>query len=68
MNNVFKNKIISVIGLGYVGLPLAVEFGKHYKTIGFDINSQRISDLKEGKDRTLELNKTDCDLQNNLAA
>ena len=66
MNNVFKNKIISVIGLGYVGLPLAVEFGKHYKTIGFDINSQRISDLKEGKDRTLELNKTEIDEAANL--
>ncbi|MFB6317415.1 nucleotide sugar dehydrogenase [Saccharicrinis sp. FJH54] len=46
---------IAVIGLGYVGLPLAVEFGKKYKTIGFDINPKRISELNQGKDRTLEV-------------
>ena len=46
---------IAVIGLGYVGLPLAVAFGKQYETIGFDINGKRISELKNGLDRTLEL-------------
>ncbi len=46
--------IIGVVGLGYVGLPLAVEFGKKYKVIGFDINQERIKELKSGKDRTLE--------------
>ena len=45
---------IAIIGLGYVGLPLAVEFGKQYKTIGFDINHQRIEELKQGQDSTLE--------------
>ncbi len=45
---------IAIIGLGYVGLPLAVEFGKHYDTLGFDINSQRIDQLRNGEDRTLE--------------
>ena len=45
---------IGIIGLGYVGLPLAVEFGKKYPTIGFDINTQRIAELKAGADRTLE--------------
>ncbi len=45
----------AVIGLGYVGLPLAVEFGKKYPTIGFDINKARIQALKEGKDATLEV-------------
>ena len=45
---------IGIIGLGYVGLPLAVEFGKKYTTIGFDINTQRIAELKTGVDRTLE--------------
>ena len=45
---------IGIIGLGYVGLPLAVEFGKKYPTIGFDINTQRIAELKTGVDRTLE--------------
>lgn len=45
---------IGIVGLGYVGLPLAVEFGKQYNTIGFDINSERISELKKGVDRTRE--------------
>jgi UDP-N-acetyl-D-galactosamine dehydrogenase len=51
------NKInlkLAVIGLGYVGLPLAVEFGKKRSVVGFDINSKRIEQLKEGKDFTLE--------------
>ncbi len=46
---------IAIIGLGYVGLPLAVEFGKHRKTIGFDINGPRIVELKSGHDRTREV-------------
>ncbi len=54
-------KKIAVIGLGYVGLPLAVEFGKKYPTLGFDINTQRIAELKAGKDHTLEV--SDQDLQ-----
>ncbi|MCB0504495.1 MAG: nucleotide sugar dehydrogenase [Cyclobacteriaceae bacterium] len=52
-----SKKSIAVIGLGYVGLPLAVEFGKKRHVIGFDINSDRISELKKGYDRTLELSK-----------
>ncbi len=50
-----SNTKIAIIGLGYVGLPLAVEFGKHYPTIGFDINSQRIIELRDGVDNTLEV-------------
>jgi len=46
---------IAIIGLGYVGLPLAVEFGKHVATLGFDINRQRINELKQGIDHTLEV-------------
>ena len=46
---------LGVIGLGYVGLPLAVEFGKFYPTVGFDINEARVAELKNGKDITLEL-------------
>lgn len=46
---------IAVIGLGYVGLPLAVEFGKKFPTIGFDINPKRIKELNSGHDRTLEV-------------
>jgi UDP-N-acetyl-D-galactosamine dehydrogenase len=45
---------IAIVGLGYVGLPLAVEFGKKYDTVGFDINHKRINELKKGVDRTLE--------------
>lgn len=45
---------IAVIGLGYVGLPLAVEFGKQLPTLGFDVNSARIAELKTGLDRTQE--------------
>ncbi|MBK7107906.1 MAG: Vi polysaccharide biosynthesis UDP-N-acetylglucosamine C-6 dehydrogenase TviB [Bacteroidetes bacterium] len=48
---------IAIIGLGYVGLPLAVEFGKKYKTIGYDINRKRIEELNEGNDRTMEITK-----------
>ena len=46
---------IGIIGLGYVGLPLAVEFGKLISTVGFDINENRITELISGKDSTLEV-------------
>lgn len=46
---------IGILGLGYVGLPLAVEFGKKFPTLGFDINSTRIAELKKGYDSTLEV-------------
>lgn len=46
---------IAIIGLGYVGLPLAIEFGKKYPTVGFDINNQRIQSLKESKDSNNEI-------------
>ena len=48
---------IAVIGLGYVGLPLAVEFGKSRRVIGFDINAARIAELRSGHDRTLEVER-----------
>ena len=46
---------IAIIGLGYVGLPLAVEFGRQFMTLGFDIDLQRIAELRIGQDRTLEI-------------
>ena len=55
---------ISVIGLGYVGLPLAIEFSKFFPTVGYDINSKRIDELRQGKDHTLELD--DLDVKKNL--
>jgi UDP-N-acetyl-D-galactosamine dehydrogenase len=50
-----KEKKIAIIGLGYVGLPLAVEFGKHFKVLGFDINSKRVNELKNFIDLTKEV-------------
>jgi len=52
-------KKIAVIGLGYVGLPLAVEFAKQYPTVGFDINGPRVDELMNGHDRTLEVEDDD---------
>jgi len=49
-----NNLRIGVVGLGYVGLPLAVEFGKFYDTVGFDINAARVAELESGTDTTLE--------------
>ena len=54
MNFDIKNLRIGVIGLGYVGLPLAVEFGKKYPTVGFDVNAERVAELCRGEDSTLE--------------
>ena len=55
MNKLSKSSKIAIIGLGYVGLPLAVEFAKKYEVTGFDIDTSRIKELNEGIDRTLEL-------------
>lgn len=49
-----SQRVIAVIGLGYVGLPLAVEYGKKYRVVGFDINKNRVDELESGKDSTLE--------------
>jgi UDP-N-acetyl-D-galactosamine dehydrogenase len=54
-----ENSHIAVIGLGYVGLPLAIEFAKKYKVLGFDINEDRIKELNKGQDRTKEANIED---------
>ena len=54
MNTSLDNLNLGIIGLGYVGLPLAVEFGKKFKTLGFDINQGRIEELQSGRDSTLE--------------
>ncbi len=55
MSHSLKEVKIAIIGLGYVGLPLAVEFGKKYPTLGFDINTKRVNELKQGHDFTLEV-------------
>ena len=62
-----KSYKIGVIGLGYVGLPLAVEFGKKIPTVGFDINQERVDELSSGKDRTLEVSSEDLQAANHLS-
>jgi UDP-N-acetyl-D-galactosamine dehydrogenase len=63
-----QEKQIAIIGLGYVGLPLAIEFGKKYKVLGFDINNCRIEELKNGKDRTNEADLEGLSLAMNLSS
>lgn len=62
MKEDLNHSVIGVIGLGYVGLPLAVEFGRHYPTVGFDINEKRIEELQAGEDRTLEVSDDELKL------
>lgn len=57
---------IAIVGLGYVGLPLAIEFGKKTSTVGFDINKERINELLTGFDRTLEASKEHLESSKNL--
>jgi len=57
-----NQEIIAIIGLGYVGLPLAVEFGKIRRVVGFDINSRRIAELQDGRDSTLEVTAQDLEM------
>lgn len=62
----FKSLKIAILGLGYVGLPLAVEFGKKYNTVGFDIDVDRVSQLKDGDDSTLEVSSEEIIQAKNL--
>lgn len=59
-NNIYQNLIagkekLALVGLGYVGMPIAVEFAKHIKVIGFDINEKRVNEYKNGIDSTNEV-------------
>jgi UDP-N-acetyl-D-galactosamine dehydrogenase len=62
-----QNKKIAIIGLGYVGLPLAVEFGKARSTLGFDISARRIDELRLGRDSTLEVTEEEMTSAAHLA-
>jgi UDP-N-acetyl-D-galactosamine dehydrogenase len=62
-----QNKTIAIIGLGYVGLPLAVEFGKYSPVIGFDINAARLTELRNGQDHTLECSPQELLLATHLS-
>ena len=66
MINNLNDVKIAIIGLGYVGLPLAVEFGKKYQTLGFDINKGRITELQQGTDSTLEVSDEELAATPNL--
>ena len=65
--NFMNNPKITIIGLGYVGLPLAVEFGKKFSVVGFDINAKRLDELRAGHDRTLEVSAADLKDSSHLA-
>jgi UDP-N-acetyl-D-galactosamine dehydrogenase len=67
MSQINITKTLAIIGLGYVGLPLAVEFGKKYPVIGFDVNEARIKELNSGVDRTLEVDKEELGLADYLS-
>ena len=66
MINQINDLKIAVIGLGYVGLPLVLEFSKKIKIIGFDINKRRIKELKSGTDKNLEFGKEDLKKSKNI--
>ena len=66
-NSVNTETNLAVIGLGYVGLPLAIEFGKKFNTVGFDINKERIQELKNSKDSTLSIEISEFDASNSLS-
>ena len=57
---------IGIIGLGYVGLPLAIEFSKKFNVVGFDVNDVRIQDLENGLDLTNEVDESDLKKAKNL--
>ena len=65
MNNI-ENLRIAVIGLGYVGLPLAVEFGKQFEVVGFDVSEARVKELLAGHDATMEIGSDQLKSSKNL--
>src|SRR6266513_2331083 len=67
VSNMPEKTIIAVVGLGYVGLPLAVEFGKHYPTIGFDLSTAKIDAYRKFNDPTGEVSEADLRAAQHLA-
>jgi UDP-N-acetyl-D-galactosamine dehydrogenase len=65
-SSIHSNPYIAVIGLGYVGLPLAVEFGKKYQTVGYETNLNRLHDLKNGEDKTNQTTEAEIKNANTL--
>ena len=59
MEGTMEEAVIGIVGLGYVGLPLAVEFGKKFDTVGYDLRPDRVAELEQGRDRTLETSESE---------
>ena len=66
-NKKFKKSKLAMIGLGYVGLPLSIEFAKKREVIGFDINQKRINELINGFDSTLEITNEELKASKNIS-
>lgn len=66
MNNIYKKSKIAIIGLGYVGLPLAVEFAKKKNVVGFDLNQRRINSLNRGYDKNFEVTEKELKASKNI--
>ena len=66
MNKIYKKSKITIVGLGYVGLPLAIEFAKKRDVVGFDLNQNRINSLNNGYDENLETTKKELKASKNL--
>ncbi len=66
MKNLLNQLKISIIGLGYVGLPIALEFGKHLNVVAYDINKKRINELKKGIDKTKEIKQQEIKVAKNI--
>ena len=62
-----ENVRVAVVGVGYVGLPVAAHLGRHFPVVGFDVNEQRIAELDRGFDRTYEVSKEELALAKNIA-
>lgn len=66
MKNLLNQLKISIIGLGYVGLPIALEFGKRLNVVAYDINKKRINELKTGIDKTKEIKQQEIRAAKNI--
>ena len=66
MNKIYKKSKITIVGLGYVGLPLAIEFAKKRDVVGFDLNQKRINSLNSGHDKNLETTKKELKASRNI--